>query len=203
MTSTHPPLHLLPGFSQVHADRKAPGPSAPRHPVFLSGIAALHPEPQWRCSSDRQWPAGPLNSLAHFAGGLWTDMCPPEQSFPPGPPTPAGADPGELSCARVGMSLSCAHRRTGMGGSASRLGVQKREMGGSSGEVMPTFSLNSSQVYCLPGLKSSPAETDGFARRHGRAPPVAPVVKNPPAEGSTPPTPGLENSPGGGNGNPP
>ena len=23
----------FPGFSQVHADRKAPGPSAPRHPV--------------------------------------------------------------------------------------------------------------------------------------------------------------------------
>lgn len=90
-----------------------------------------------------------------------------------------------------------------MGGSASRLRVQKREAGGSSGEVMPAFSLNSSRVYCLPGLKYSPAETDGFARRHGRAPPVAPVVKNPPAEGSTPPTPGLKNSPGGGNGNPP
>lgn len=130
MTSTHPPLHLLPGLSQVHADRKAPGPSAPRHPVLLSGLAALHPEPRRHCSSDRQWPAGPLNSMARFAGGLRTDRCPQEQSFPRSPSTPAGAGPGELSCARVGMSPSCAHRRTRVGGSASRLGVQKREMGG-------------------------------------------------------------------------
>lgn len=179
MTSTHPPLHLLPGLSQVHADRKAPGPSAPRHPVLLSGLAALHPEPRRHCSSDRQWPAGPLNSVARFAGGLRTDRCPQEQSFPRSPSTPAGAGPGELSCARVGMSRPVPVGEPGWGALLRGSGFRRGKWGGSSGEVMPASSLNSSQVYYLLGPKSCPAETDGFAKRHDRAPPGTSSGKEP------------------------